>query len=394
MESGGKGIGVLGCSSRMKYVLKLLLQINPNHNIVALHDIERNAVDSYKEEFGRNIPVYETSKDLVNGSDVEWIFVGSSDYLHKEYILDSFNAEKNVFSEKPLAVSVSECEEIKRIYDEKNLNFLISYPLRYSPHYNRIKKIIDEGKIGNIVSMEFNEILKFSHGAFIMSDWRRFVKFSGGYLLEKCCHDMDLANWMTGSIVKRVASFGGLNMFKPDNSYILERMEKENQRFPFNSEVNSEQKEKVIGSYKKWVLNPFTSKKDIVDNQVVIIEYLNGVRATFHTNCSSGLPERRMYICGTKGTIRADLFTGKVELKGIGSEETKIIIDEENKGGHGGGDPILIKELNRIMLGGKIHGIPINDAIKSTITCLGIDEAMNKGEVVDLVSLWKKFGFL
>ena len=376
-----RGIGVLGCGSRMKALLRLLLQINPNHKIVALHDIEKNAVDQYYEEFGRNIKIYENSKELVKDFNVGWVFVGSSDYLPKKYIADALSEGKNVFSEKPLAVSVSECEEIKRIHEVKNLKFLISYPLRYSPHYNRIKRIIDEGKIGKIVSMEFNEVLKFSHGAFIMGNWRRFVEFSGGHLLEKCCHDMDLVNWLTGSLAKRVASFGGLNMFKPDNSYILERMEKE--------------KEDVIGSYKKWVLNPFTSEKDVIDNQVVIIEYINGVRATFHTNCSSGLPERRMYICGTEGTIRADLFTGKVELKKIGSsEETKIILDEENKGGHGGGDPILVKELNRLMLGGEIYGSPLFDAIKSVITCLGIDESMNKGEVVDLVSLWNKFGFL
>ena len=226
--------------------------------------------------------------------------------------------------------------------------------------------------------MEFNEVLKFTHGAFIMSDWRRFVKFSGGHLLEKCCHDIDLANWIIGSLVKKVASFGGLNMFKLDNSYILEKIKKE----------------EVIGSYKNRILDPFTSEKDIVDNQVVIMEYLNGVRATFHTNCSSGLPERRMYICGTKGTIRANLITGKIELKKIDSlEKTKTIIDEENKEGHGGGDLILVKELNRVMLGGKIYGNPMNDALKSTLTCLGIDEAMNKGEVVNMTSLWKKFEF-
>ena len=239
--------------------------------------------------------------------------------------------------------------------------------------------MVDEKEIGEIISMEFNEVLKFNHGAFIMSDWRRFVEFSGGHLLEKCCHDIDLANWIIGSLAKRVASFGGLNMFKPENSYIVEKIEKEEE----------------IGSYKKWSSNPFTSDKDIVDNQVVIIEYINGVRATFHTNCSSGLPERRMYICGTKGTIRADLFTGKIELKKIGiNEETKTIVDELNKGGHGGGDPIMINELNKNMLLNDVSKKQIDDAIKSTITCLAIDESMNKGEIVDLVSLWKNFGFL
>lgn len=49
--------------------------------------------------------------------------------------------------------------------------------------------------------------------------------------------------------------------------------------------------------------DPFTSKKDVEDNQVVIIEFFNNVRATFHSNFNSALPQRRILICGLKGTI-------------------------------------------------------------------------------------------
>ena len=70
-------------------------------------------------------------------------------------------------------------------------------------------------------------------------------------------------------------------------------------------------------------LNPFDSNKDIVDNQVAIIEYENSVRATFHTNLSSGLPERRMYICGTKGTIRGDVNNGLIEVQRIFPSDKK-----------------------------------------------------------------------
>ena len=71
----------------------------------------------------------------------------------------------------------------------------------------------------------------------------------------------------------------------------------------------------------------------------------------------------------------------------------EIIFNKEVAGGHGGGDELLVKELDKAMIYGTSPPTSMNDAIKSVITCLGIDYAMNKGEVVDLSSLWKEFSF-
>ena len=71
--------------------------------------------------------------------------------------------------------------------------------------------------------------------------------------------------------------------------------------------------EQGVTSYSSWPdpqpvrPSPFDGKADIFDNQVAILEYANGVRGTFHTNCNTGTPERRFYLCGTEGTLRADV---------------------------------------------------------------------------------------
>lgn len=86
--------------------------------------------------------------------------------------------------------------------------------------------------------------------------------------------------------------------------------------------------------------NPFTGQKDIVDNQVCIIEYENNVRATFHTNCNSAITQRKMYICGTHGTLKADVVRGTLKVKLIG--ENKYQIKKSNYlDDHGGGDMVL-----------------------------------------------------
>lgn len=139
---------------------------------------------------------------------------------------------------------------------------------------------------------------------------QQFGKNAGTHLLEKCCHDIDLANWMAGAKPSRVASFGGRNFFKPENKKYQRRLGKNTKgilaygTFPGRKHKNA-----------------FTSDKDIVDNQVAILEYENGARATFHANMNGGIPERRMYILETEGAIRADVKLGSIEVCRIGFEE-------------------------------------------------------------------------
>src|SRR3989344_3439476 len=233
-----KKIGVLGCSSRLKYILEELSKIL-DFEIKGLYDKKIEAVNFYRETFGKNIRYYSDINLLSSEKDIDWIFIGSINSEHKEQILSALNGGKNIFCEKPIATTFNDLKEIKNSFEKNNSLFFVSYPLRYSPHYKKIKEIIDSGKIGKIVSMEFSEVLKFRHGAFIMANWRRFEENSGGHLLEKCCHDIDIINWIVGSLPKKVSSFGGLNFFIKENSFLFEKNKKfmkENQKNPFLSE--------------------------------------------------------------------------------------------------------------------------------------------------------------
>ncbi|MFC1672308.1 Gfo/Idh/MocA family oxidoreductase, partial [Planctomycetota bacterium] len=233
--------------------------------------------------------------------------------------------------------------------------------------------------------MEFNETLDFNHGGYIMGDWRRHEKLAGTHLLEKCCHDVDLANWMVGSLASRAAGFGGLDFFLPKNRKHIKRIGHDR-----------------YGRRAYWAVpwrkteshgvDPFTKDKDIMDNQVAILEYRNGVRATFHTNCNAAIPERRMYILGTEGAIRADVMRGKLEVKRISFGKKSRNVSPGAKGGHGGGDAILAKAIADAMLKGKPPRATLEDGMKSAITCFAMDRAVKTGRVVSLAPYWKKAG--
>ena len=71
---------------------------------------------------------------------------------------------------------------------------MVGLVLRYAPMYRDLRAAQAEGRLGQIVSIEAAEHIEPYHGAFFMRDWRRYESYSGSFMLEKCCHDLDLYN--------------------------------------------------------------------------------------------------------------------------------------------------------------------------------------------------------
>jgi len=99
-----------------------------------------------------------------------------------------------------------------------------------------------------------------------------------------------------------------------------------------------------------------------------------------------------MYICGTDGTLRADVISGTIELRRLGYNIDTEILDSGAKGGHGGGDGIMHQELIDAMTDGQAPESGIEEGLKSAITAFGIDQAMMEGNVVDMAPLWRQAG--
>jgi predicted dehydrogenase len=377
------GIGIIGCGGRVRSLAALLKEQHPEVEFVAFSDPRPESVTDTRKALGaENATEYADYHELLKDERVAWVMIGSWNCFHREQAVAALNAGKHVFCEKPLATTVEDCLAIRDAgRNNPHLKFIVGFTLRYSPHYRKIKKLLDEGVVGDIISMEFNETLHFCHGGYIMGDWRRLTKNAGTHLLEKCCHDIDLVNWMLEDHASRVASFAGLNVFTPENAGLVDHVGPDENGKP---------------AYQTWPgtvnLNPFTADKDILDNQVAIIEYSKGVRATFHTNCSSAIPERRMYICGTEGAIRADVISGTIEYQRIGFEEGLQTADTGAAGGHGGGDHVLTESIYDCMVNDAEPLTGIADGIASAFTIFAIDEAERSGQVVSVEPYWSKAG--
>ncbi len=375
------GIGLIGCGARLRSLVRELVKVSDAVEVTAVFDPLPQAREAALREVGARAASCSTVEELARREDVDWVLVGSPNCHHKEHVLAAFAAGKDVFCEKPLATNLEDCLTLRHAWEESGQRFFFGFCLRYSPLYQKIHQLLTEQVIGGIVSFEFNETLNFNHGGYIMGNWRRWREMAGTHLLEKCCHDIDLANWLTGSLPVRAASFGGLNFFRPENARHMERVG---------------QNKEGQNAYQVWPdasgTNPFSSDKTVVDNQIAILEYASGVRGAFHTNCNAGIPERRFYLLGTEGAIRADALTGKVECKRIGFDTPTRIFDCTGEGGHHGGDRKLVADLHACMVAGALPAIAVEQGIEAAIACFGIDAAMDSGTVFDLHPLWTEAG--
>ncbi len=375
-------IGLIGAGGRLRSIAaKVLAQANNTIRIAAVYDPDPISVEDTLQRLGRDVQVCATETEVATHPDVDWVFIGSWNCFHARQAIEAMRAGKHVFCEKPLATTLDDCLAIRDVAKETGRVFALGLVLRYSIHYDKIREILASNILGELISFEFNETLRFNHGGYIFGNWRRLRENAGTHLLEKCCHDLDLANWLIGSLPVRGASFGGNDVFLPKNAGL-------------KSEFGSS--EKGVAAYESFYdarrVNPFTSDHDVFDNQVAIMQYANGVRASFHTNAHSALPERRLYLHGVRGTMRADLLQGRIEVCKVGWDEKTEVISTTSGDGHGDADNILAAGLIRTMQQGEAPLASIQDGICSAVSAFGLDQAADTGTVVDFMPMWLKAG--
>lgn len=379
-------VGLIGFGVRLRAVLGHMRECSgSDFSVVALYDPEGSAVQKVTALYGSEVEVCGSEEAFFQREDVDWVLIGSCNHLHSQHIVRALEAGKHVFCEKPLATTLKDCLAIKRAVAVSGCTFAFGLVLRYSPFYRAIKEIVGQGALGQILSFEFNETVDFDHGGRrIFSTWRREFDLAGSHLLEKCCHDLDVANWLIGSLPVRVASFGGRDFFNPENAAYVERLGKApDGRSAYCAPEGSPN-----------TVHPFSAGATIVDNQVAILQYANGVRATFHTNCNAAMRERRFYLCGTEGTLKADAYTGIIEWCRVGYETEVQTIDTKVSGGqgHAGGDRIMAQNLIDSMMQRSVPFASVDDGLRSCAVAFAIDEAMDEGRMVDLAAIWEQCG--
>lgn len=376
--------GMIGTGARAASLAGYLSKRKDDVFLKAIFEPDEATGERFLARFGQDRTVRcRDYRELLADGEIEWVIVASPNCFHKAHTISALRAGKCVFAEKPLATSIEDCVAINDAHAAADgLLFATGFVLRYAPLYRKVKELLDAGVIGKVVTVEANENITAAHGGHIMTCWRRFSQQSGSHMLEKCCHDMDLLNWLIGSLPSKVASFGGNNIFIPQNEELLNKFTPPEGKSSIYLEWNTPSRD---------AQNPFTSEKTVIDNQVAIIEYRNGVRATFQTVMNNAIPERRMYFAGTEGTLIAELYTGRLRYRRLGADQQDQSFDFSGAM-HGGGDEVIADQLVESMITGAQPACSGEEGLTSAVVSLGIEDARLAGRIMDLEPVWDKLG--
>ncbi|KJZ18485.1 Gfo/Idh/MocA family protein [Loktanella sp. S4079] len=374
-------VAIIGLGFRLGYLGYVFREMDPDFEIVGYYDPVPAGLATLIEHGIDPGTAYQSSEELVKAGGYDLLMIGSPNHLHLEHIRLGLEAGKKVFSEKPIVSTIEQTYELAALMGKFGPEqLMVGLVLRYAPLYQDLLAARDTGMLGKIVSVEAAEHIYPYHGAFFMRDWRRYEKWSGSFMLEKCCHDLDLYNGLIGARPERVASFGGRKTFVPEND-------------PREDGVNDMELYHRKPSGWNGADKVFDSDGDIIDYQVAIIEYANGVGMNFHTNLNAPDQFRRFAVFGTKGQAEGDFIRANFKVTDVLSEETKInkTYQATALSQHYGADEEMASQVvAHVMNGGPLPVSPL-DALEAGILALATDDARRSRQVVDLRPIWDRY---
>ena len=370
-------IGICGLGDRMGYLAKMFQDTIPGFDIVCYADPEPTGFRRMDKEHVRRLRGFKNLESMLDKESLDLVMIGSPNVFHCDHLCTALDRGVKIFCEKPVVVSEEDTFRLlKRLTKVGSDQIIVGLVLRYAPLYQDLVELANQDVLGEIISIEASEHIPPIHGAFFFRDWRRKTKFSGGFLLEKCCHDIDLYAGLVKSRPRRVASFGGNSIF--------------NQRY---QHLDSE------STYHRWPTkwqntdSSFSGDADIVDHQVAMIEYCNNTRLCFHTNIHTSDAFRRFCVIGTNGMAEGDFVRGYLKVHRAVPKECVLDANysDDEVSMHYGAEEKMATDIAKHLEQSSPLPVSVLDALIAGLTAIKIDESRRSGEVLDLTALWARF---
>ncbi|WP_237151769.1 Gfo/Idh/MocA family protein [Oryzibacter oryziterrae] len=371
-------VGIVGLGFRLGYLARVFSALVPGFKIVGYVDdapagmvtLEKHNIDPGKQ--------FASIEEMAKAEKLDLLMIGSPNHLHLTHLKAGLALGLKIFCEKPVVISEDETIELLELLRESGGvdRVMVGLVLRYAPLYIDLRNALSSGQLGDIASIEASEHIAPYHGAFFMRDWRRYTEYSGCFMLEKCCHDLDLYQGAVGARPSRVASFGGRKSFVPGNAVNT------------NSEVYHVKPSGWMGSDKV-----FDSDADIIDYQTALIEYQNGVSMTFHTNLNVPDLFRRFCVIGSKGMAEGDFVRNFLKVHDAYTSDCLVDKTYENTelSDHSGADERMVADIAAHLTTGAPLPVSVLDALEAGLTAIKIDEARVTKSVVDMAPVWARF---
>jgi predicted dehydrogenase len=187
---GAGRVGQLHSGTLRRYV--------PGTDIAALVD----PVASIREETGRQFGVEErfaTLEEALDKVEFDAAIITTPTFTHRDLAVMAGDHGKHVFLEKPMAMSLAECDEIIAATERQGLALQIGFMRRFDPDFVAAAERLFAGEIGEPMMIK-----SLTHGPGLPPAWANDLRTSRGMLAEVNSHDLDCVRWLMGSNIERI----------------------------------------------------------------------------------------------------------------------------------------------------------------------------------------------
>lgn len=303
------------------------------------------------------------------------MIVATQDAQHRDHAIRAMELGYDLLLEKPISNKLEDIVVIAETAKRLGRQVIVCHVLRYTVFYQQVKRLIDEGAIGRVRTVEANEQVGYYHYAhsYVRGNWHNRAA-SSPMILAKCSHDMDILQWLTGKQCIKLNSFGDQSHFVADNcpEGAAERcFDCTVENCPYHAPNF------YVGRIPKWpttILQPEPTEENILqtlrdtdygrcvykmDNDVVEYQTVNmlledNVTVTFQMSGFSNNQTRSLRVMGTEGEIWGNFHDNKLYYQRFGeTAPTKVDLVSlcDDFTGHGGGDARLIYDVIRLYRG-------------------------------------------
>ncbi len=293
------------------------------------------------------------------------IIITTPDDLHYGPCMKALEMGYDVLLEKPISPSEEECRDILELSKKTGRIVAVCHVLRYAPYFQSLRQLVQNGSIGQLVSVQHFEPIQHIHmsHSYVRGNWHNSQKTTP-IILAKSCHDLDILRWIVGKPAKKVTAFGALSWFKKSNQpkgatarcmdgcavekncpYSAKRiyLDRRTWTYVFDLPDNPADHGAVIERYLQetnYGRCVYDMENDQPDHYVCNIEFEDQITASFSMEAFTSYHGRRTRIMGSHGDIVGDM-SKYVHTNFNTGEKTEWAMETD---GHGGGDWKLVAD--------------------------------------------------
>jgi len=189
--------GIIGCGKVSQRHINAIRSLD-NSELIAVSDSDINKLDKVAKE--NNIKAYTNYTELLNNPNIDAVSICTPNSTHTSIGIAAAKAGKHVLTEKPIGINLEEVEELIRTCKENNVKLSVVKQVRLNPAVQALKKLINEKKLGKILSANVTVRWNRNKDYYESSSWHKKKDIDGGTLINIAIHYLDIIQWLLGSV--------------------------------------------------------------------------------------------------------------------------------------------------------------------------------------------------